>query len=53
MTANTRCPDFSSHEQNAADQWAEVHGRPASLPEEQAEVDALAEAEYQACEGHQ
>jgi hypothetical protein len=47
---NDRCPDYSSHQQNAADR---LYPTLSVLSQEQdAEVQAEAEAEYLACEGH-
>lgn len=49
---NPLCPDYSSHEQNAADLLVpDWRGRSLSA-EESEQVDAAAEAEYRACEGH-
>ena len=50
--SNPACPDHTSHSQNAADLLFPA-GVPASLSPEQSEaIDAAAEAEYLACEGH-
>jgi hypothetical protein len=49
---NPQCPDHAAHSQNAAEQLF-PRGVPETLNQEQsAAVDALAEAEYLACEGH-
>lgn len=52
MNENPKCPDFSSHFENAYDrlfpQW-----RSETLADDQYEVaDAEGECEYQSCEGH-
>lgn len=52
---NPRCPDYSSHSENAADRlFPELGGSSARfLSVDQMDlVDAAAEAEYQNCEGH-
>lgn len=58
-TTNPRCPDFSSHSQNAFDQLFPA-GRPDTTNMTHDEkiaideaVDAIAEAEYIDCEGHE
>jgi len=46
---NAFCPDFESHSQNAADQLY-----PAGIPADAdwTAIDAAAEVEYLACQGH-
>lgn len=52
MTDNNNCPDHTSHSENAHDRWVETNHRVPTLPEDFEQIDFMAEAEYQACEGH-
>lgn len=47
---NTNCPDYSSHSENAADRL--FPGVEVLTAEQSEAVDAEAEIEYLACEGH-
>lgn len=48
---NPRCPDFSSHQENAADRLFPGHS--GKLTNEQSkQVDAAAHDEYMHCDGH-
>lgn len=49
---NPRCPDHSAHSENVADLLFPDWTSRVLSPEEQAQVDAEAEVEYQNCEGH-
>ena len=56
MTENPQCPNFSSHYQNAYDRLfpgtSTGEGRWQLTDDESELVDAEAEREYLACEGH-
>jgi hypothetical protein len=47
---NPACPDYEAHAQNAADRL--FPGQRVLSPEQDEEVQAAADAEYRACEGH-
>lgn len=50
---NHLCPDFSSHHQNAAERYFAPHPVPDTLHAGECDaIDADAEREYLACEGH-
>lgn len=50
---NPRCPDHTAHYENAFDRLFPSGHPTGSLTPAQAEtIDALADAEYRACEGH-
>lgn len=51
-SSNPLCPDHSSHSENAADRLFPDWTRRLLTAEEQALVDAEADLEYMACEGH-